>query len=230
MNIEIENIKKRYDVRSKHNYNLLYDPLNPSVYMSQQELERKLLKLFNNIQLQPLCQKKVLEVGCGTGTNLLKFIKYGFSPENLTGNELLHDRIEKAKKILPNSVKLLKGDASKLELEPGSFDIVFQSTVFTSILDNNLKQNLASKMWELLKPGGYILWYDFVYNNPKNNDVKGISIKKIKELFPEGISNFSKITLAPPINRIFTNFNPSFYYFFNSFPLLRTHVLGTIQK
>ena len=57
-------------------------------------------------------------------------------------------------------------------IEPGSQDIVFQSAVLTSILDDEYKKRLANKMWELLKPGGAILYYDFIYNNPKNPDVK----------------------------------------------------------
>ena len=28
--------------------------------------------------------------------------------------------------------------------------------------DDNLKIKLAKGMWDLVKPGGYILWYDFI--------------------------------------------------------------------
>lgn len=85
-------------------------------------------------------------------------------------------------------------------------------------------------MWSLLKPGGFILWYDFIYNNPKNADVKGIKIKEIKSFFPKGDFKYKKVTLAPPINRITTKINPNLYYIFNLFSFLRTHVLCSIQK
>ena len=89
---------------------------------------------------------------------------------------------------------------------------------------------LAEKIFDLVKPGGGILWYDFIYNNPNNNDVKGISKRSIKNLFPDTKIYFRKITLAPPLSRIVARVNPSLYYFFNFFPFLRTHLLCWIQK
>ena len=51
-----------------------------------------------------------------------------------------------------------------------------------------------------MKPDGIILWYDFIYNNPSNPDVKRVSKKEIINLF-SGVDNiqFYKVTLAPPI-------------------------------
>jgi len=43
------------------------------------------------------------------------------------------------------------GDAAEIDLAEGSFDIVYQSTVFTSILDNGFQQKLADRMWALDK-------------------------------------------------------------------------------
>lgn len=124
MNNEIENIFVRYEKR-KSIQNEIYNLLNPSVYMSQQELEREMLKWFKDNDLLPLSNKKLLEIGCGNGANLAKFIKYGFLPENLLGNELLSERINIAKKILPSMVRIIKGDASLLDIEENSYDVVF---------------------------------------------------------------------------------------------------------
>ena len=77
--------------------------------------------------------------------------------------------------------------------------------------------------------GGVIL-YDFIYNNPSNQDVKGVNVKKIKTLFPDGRLNTWRITLAPPISRLVTRLHPNMYNAFNIFPILRTHVLCWIQK
>ena len=48
--------------------------------------------------------------------------------------------------------------------------------VFPSILDDSFQQKLADRMWALTKPGGGILWYDFIYNNPRNPDVRGVPL------------------------------------------------------
>ncbi|MDR1701644.1 MAG: hypothetical protein LBR56_02580, partial [Sporomusaceae bacterium] len=68
------------------------------------------------------------------------------------------------------------------------------------------------------------------YNNPKTPDVRGVSLKRIKELFPKGEITYYKITLAPPIGRFVTKIHPCFYHIFNVFPFLRTHILAWIAK
>jgi hypothetical protein len=53
-------------------------------------------------------------------------------------------------------------------------------------------------MWALTKPGGGVLWYDFIYNNPRNLEVRGVPLHRIRQLFPEGTIHHWKLTLARP--------------------------------
>jgi SAM-dependent methyltransferase len=229
MSNESIEIRKRYFRRNSLPSGL-YDPLNPSVYMCSQEKERALIRWIQWSKFAPLNDKKVLEVGCGTGGNLLQLIRLGFVPENLVGNELLEERARTARHCVPEATQILVGDASDLELAERSFDVVLQSTVFSSILDNNFQQKLAEKIWSLIKPGGGVLWYDFTFNNPKNPDVRGVSIRRVRELFPYGKIKVWRLTLAPPISRLITKIHPSLYTLFNMLPILRTHVLCWIRK
>lgn len=177
-------------------------------------------KRFNSIE-----SIKILEVGAGTGDNLYFFKRFGLKWENIYANELLPDRIEILEKNFP-SLNIYKGDACDIATDK-VFDIVFQSTVFTSILDLQFKEKLANKMWSLLKPGGIVLWYDFIYDNPYNKDVKGVTKKEIKDLFSESSRIiFHKTTLAPAIGRKINKFYPCM----NIFPFLRTHVIAEIEK
>jgi SAM-dependent methyltransferase len=225
---EIEEIRNRYKNRDQLDYR--YNLLNSWIYKGEQEKERTLIKWINSCSILPIEEKKLLEIGCGTGNNLLQFLRFGFSPNNLVGNELLENRIEKARLKLPEKLKILPGNALYLNLEEKKFDIVFQSMVFSSILDEIFKVQLAKKMWVWVKEGGGILWYDFIYDNPWNKDVKGVPYKKVKEYFPEGIIKRWKITLAPPLSRILTKIHPSLYNLFNISPIFRTHILCWIQK
>ncbi|MFD0680810.1 MULTISPECIES: class I SAM-dependent methyltransferase [unclassified Paenibacillus] len=227
---EVQKIQERYKRRNDINEESLYSFLNPEVYFSQQEKERALIRWIKYSKLLPISEVKLLEVGCGSGGNLLQFIKIGFSPENLVGNELLEERCKHARHYLPEAVSLILGDASNLDLKESSFDVVLQSTVFTSILDYEFQQKLAKHMWSLVKPGGGVLWYDFVYNNPNNSDVRGVSVSNIQKLFPDGKIKTWRLTLAPPISRRVTKLHPSMYSICNLIPLLRTHVLCWIQK
>jgi SAM-dependent methyltransferase len=225
MDNEVDAIRERYARRK-----LFYDPLDAYRYMSYQEQRRALIEWVRWSGLAPVQDKRLLEVGCGSGDNLLLLLTLGFQPENLVGNELLEERVIRARRLLPSGIKILRGDASKLELKEQSFDIVFQSTVFTSILDDDFQNKLANHMWSLVKPGGGILWYDFVFDNPRNPDVKGVSIKRIRAMFPEGEIKVWKLTLAPPISRNVAKISPSLYTLFNLLPLLRSHVLCWIKR
>ncbi len=226
---ELERITERY-LRRKQSCSTLYDLSNPSVYMSTQEKERVLAHWIKTIYNYQISNIRLLEVGCGEGANLLEFIRFGFKPENLVGNELLEERVAKAINNLPIATEILAGDACELKLADSSFEVVYQSTVFSSILDSYFQQKLADRMWSLVKPGGGVLWYDFIVNNPKNSDVKGVPVSRVKSLFPYGEITVWRITLAPPISRLVTKIHPSLYSVFNIFPFLRTHVLCWIRK
>ncbi len=107
---------------------------------------------------------------------------------------------------------------------------MLQSTVFSSLLDDAFQQRLADAMWAAVKPGGGVLWYDFTVDNPRNPDVRGVPLRRVRELFPGGELRARRITLAPPIARAVTRVHPSLYTLFNAVPLLRTHVLAWIAK
>jgi len=128
---ETDRVRERYQRRMI--LTDLYNPLNPSVYMAKQERERALIRLITEAGLTPVNDKRVLEVGCGSGSNILQLIELGFNPELIVANELLEERVQIARKRLPPDVQIIQGDASELKLAPNFFDIVLQSTVFTSV-------------------------------------------------------------------------------------------------
>ena len=206
-----------------------YSMLNPDVWMTLQERQRAMLRCFAAQGLD-LPQVRLLEVGCGEGGNLLELIRMGFSPERLTGIELLTERYDVARARLPQALQLHPGDALQAELPSSSQDIVFVSTVFSSILEAATQHDLAAAMWRWLRPGGAVLWYDFAVDNPRNPDVRGVSRTLLRALFPQGRLQVQRITLAPPLARRVCRLHPSLYTAFNAIPLLRTHLLAWITK
>jgi ubiquinone/menaquinone biosynthesis C-methylase UbiE len=171
-----------------------------------------------------------LEIGCGSGGNLLRFVRLGFRAENLVGSEILEDRLQEAADTVPSAIRLILGDATTLALADESFDIVCLFTVFSSILDDAFQEQLADKAWSLVKPGGGVLWYDFVYNNPANPDVRGVPVRRVRQLFPKATHEIRRITLAPPVGRIVTQWWDGSYGLLNRIPGLRTHALAWISK
>jgi len=222
---EIDKIKERYKSRQTAEIKSKYAQGN--TYSKNIVKERELLyaSVLTN-KFAKIEDIKLLEIGAGEGLNLNGFMSLGIPKENITINELLEDRVVVLKQNYPD-IKAYSGNALDI---PSSeqFDVVFQSTVFTSILDKALKQHIANKMLELVKPNGIILWYDFVYDNPNNKDVKGVSKQEIRQLFAKASKiTIKKVTLAPPIGRRVGNL----YGILNGlFPFLRSHVVAVIEK
>ncbi|MCA9469482.1 MAG: class I SAM-dependent methyltransferase [Nitrospira sp.] len=195
-----------------------------------QERERLTLDLLRNQGITSLSQKKVLEIGCGTGFWLRQFINWGAQPQNITGVDLLPDRVSQAKELCPKGMQINTGRATKLHMEDAQFDLVLQSLVFSSMLDQAMKEQTATEMLRVLKIDGAILWYDFHYNNPSNPDVRGIKKKEIYHLFPGCHITLWKITLAPPLSRSLVPYSWLFCYLLGKLKIFNTHYLGIIRK
>lgn len=219
---ELDQIAARYARRGQGDR---YSLLRPEVWQMWQERQRALLRLLATRPGTP-ADWRAAEIGCGAGGNLLDLLRLGLQPAHLTGVELLPERLAAARAALPEGVRLLAGDASTADVTPASQDLVLQSTVFSSILDDALQQRVADAMWAWLKPGGAVVWYDFTVNNPRNPDVRGVPLSRVRELFPQGRFTARRVTLAPPLARAF----PAAYAVFNLIPWLRTHRLVLIEK
>ena len=231
MNDEPHNVAARYARRTASDR---YSPLQPDVWQSLQERQRALLYfLTQSLAAEGLpnpASLRLTEVGCGSGGNLLELLRLGFAPEHLVGLELLADRHAQARHTLPQATPVWLGDATQAPIEPASQDLVLQSTVFSSLLDDGFQQRLATTMWSWLKPGGAVIWYDFTVNNPRNADVRGVPLQRVRALFPQGLVSHRRVTLAPPLARAVCRVHPALYGLFNSLPFLRTHVLAWIAK
>jgi SAM-dependent methyltransferase len=226
---EIERIKQAYARRDLLDNGKLYTNFNPSALFLSQQRERALIKTLKRIGIDTLSNKRILDVGCGSGGVLREFVLYGASPENLYGIDLLPDRVESARKISPD-IDLRCGNAEELPYEKELFDIVLLFTVLTSVFDPKMKKDIATEGLRVLKPDGVIIYYDYIYNNPDNPDVRGVGKKEILSLFPDCTFDFTLTTLAPPITRAVAPYSWLLCHLLEKIPLLRTHYLVTIKK
>jgi phospholipid N-methyltransferase len=174
--------------------------------------------------ISKISEAKILEIGAGQGNNVATFLEAGFKKENTFANELLQERLVALQsKVLQQNI--FSGNAINIDYNL-KFNCIYQSTVFTSILNEEDRKHLAEKMWSILEKNGVIFWYDFIYNNPKNKQVKKVTMEEIRLLFPTAKKiTFQKITLAPPIGRRVGKF----YNWFN-WSFLRSHVFAVIEK
>lgn len=224
---ELARIRAAYSRRRNRS---IYSVFEPAQLLTIPERERQLLRMLSARGIASLESSKILEVGCGTGIWLREFVRWGARPENISGIDLLPERIAEARRLCPPEVKLECGSATQLKSGNAEFDFVVQSTVFTSILDPNLKMQIAGEMLRVLRPKGCIIWYDFRFNNPRNPDVRGIKAKEIRCLFPGCHVEFHKVTLAPPLSRPVARLSRTLHAILSSIAPLRTHYLALITR
>ena len=110
---------------------------------------------------------RILDVGCGRG-HALPLLAQRFSPELLIGVEVDPDLIAgaaKAAKACDCAVKILTGEATKLDLSDRSVDLVFCHQTMHHLRH---QEAAAREFFRVLKPGGTLLFAescrDFIYS------------------------------------------------------------------
>jgi SAM-dependent methyltransferase len=225
--VEEARIQQAY---AKRQGNVRYSWFSPGHLFIVQDRERRLLASLRKRGFAALDTKEILEIGCGIGYWLREFIKWGAQPAKISGVDLLPDRVAQARELCPKGVRIQCGSAAKLAFPDNTFDIVLQATVFTSVLDDDMKRQMASEMIRVVKGSGLILWYDYHVNNPWNPDVRGVKKQEIYQLFPGCRIELRRITLAPPLVRLLARYSWLVCYLLAKIPWLCTHYLGAIQK
>jgi ubiquinone/menaquinone biosynthesis C-methylase UbiE len=207
-----------------------YSWFNAAHLYAMQEIERGMLQLLESHGFTPLRDQRILDVGCGTGVWLRAFAEWGAAPSRLTGVDLQEQRIAEARRLAPPAVRLVTGSAAELAFPDESFDIVLQSLMFTSILDQTVRNRVAGEMLRVVRPGGMILWYDYHVNNPSNADVRAVTAPELAQLFASCAIDRRRVTLAPPIARLIAPRSRSVYALLAAVPPLKTHYLAAIRR
>jgi hypothetical protein len=98
---ELDRIRQRYSDRQTVVPADRYSIKRNDVFLGTQHVDRVTLDLLKLSGFDDFARVRLLEVGCGSGGNLLRFLRWGFAPENLVGNELLDERAVQARNSLP---------------------------------------------------------------------------------------------------------------------------------
>lgn len=206
-----------------------YHPLAPGNLFLTQGLERVILLELRRAGVLDLAKLRILEVGCGNGLRLRDFVNWGADPTRLVGVDITPERIAQARRLSPN-ITFVCANADRLEFSNGSFDLVFQFSTFTSLLDYAMKRRVAEEMLRVLANDGCILWYDFRVRGREREHSAPIGRREIRELFAEGTVRLRSMTLAPPLARRLAPYWWTGCLLLEKIPLLRTHWFGVIRK
>jgi ubiquinone/menaquinone biosynthesis C-methylase UbiE len=221
---EEQRLRAAYAQRSRSSF------LDPGHLFGEQERERHALELLTEYRVLPLEDKSILDVGCGSGAWILQFLRWGARADRLAGVDVRPETIARARERVPAGVRLDLANAARLPYPDNAFDLVMQATVFTSVLDDDVRRKMASEMVRIVKPNGMIMWYDFSMNNPSNPNVRRVTKREIFELFSGCRIDLRRVSLAPPLRRRFAPYSWLVTYLLGQIPPLCTHCIGAITK
>jgi ubiquinone/menaquinone biosynthesis C-methylase UbiE len=205
-----------------------YAPYDDANLFRLQGLEREAARALRRAGLFPWGGRTALDLGCGGGWWLRTLLRWGATPMQVTGLDARADTLLAARTVHPH-LRLVQGSAADLPIPDGSFDLVTQFTLFSSILDPDVRRRAAAEMVRVLRPGGLLLWYDFTIN-PANRDTRGLGVGDVLALFPGTRAEVRRVTLAPPLGRLVAPRSWLLAGLLECLPLLRTHLLVTIRR
>lgn len=129
----------------------------------------------------PPPQGRILDVGCGGGGDIRRWIEAGWAPAAVAGTDLVPARVAAARAVNPDS-DIRLGDGASLPFPDAAFEVATAVTVFSSILDPAFRRRLFQEMGRVVRPGGLILVYDFVVAKPTNRTTTGMTLDRLRAM------------------------------------------------
>lgn len=142
---------------------------------------QRLRRMAELVSQRYVGKPRMLDVGCGGGYDLRRWLEAGWPPDCLAGTDIVPGRLEIARDSCPG-VDLRLSDGVAIPFDDATWDVVTATTVFSSIIDPTLRRRLFDEMRRVARAGGLVVVYDFVVRNPWNPDVVPMSMRRIREL------------------------------------------------
>ncbi len=195
---------------------------NPAVLHVAQERERVALQLLAGAGVDPAALR-VLDVGCGFGLEFTSLLRWGVRGQALVGIDLMHERLRVARGTSP--ALLVQGSGTALPFPGACFDLVTQNVVFSSIVDPAARRASAAEMQRVLRPGGWLLWYDAFRTRARDPHFRAVPRSEVEALFPGVAWRWRRLTsdigIAARVRRV-----PGALALLDASALACTHLMG----
>jgi len=205
-NVSIQDIQTYWNGRI-HDLEMTEETVGTKEFFDDLDAYRydKLRYLPKVVDFNGFSGKKLLEIGCGIGTDLVRFAKGG---ADVTGVDLSETAIDLAKEnfhLHDIKGKFLIGNGEALEFPDNHFDVVYAHGVLQYTANI---QKMINEAHRVLKPGG--LFIGMVYNRKgwlntmsklfkvglEHADAPGLTLYTIKEM-KAFMAPFAKVKILP---------------------------------
>ena len=131
------------------------------LFLSEEERYSTYPWLYDAAEFRKHSGERILEVGCGTGSDLLQFAKHGAIA---TGIDLTAKHVELARERLGDLAVIQRADMRCLPFADGAFDYVYSHGV---LMYSDEPEKIVREIYRVLQPGGrfnvhvYAFWSYF---------------------------------------------------------------------
>jgi ubiquinone/menaquinone biosynthesis C-methylase UbiE len=131
------------------------------LYISEEERYSIYPWLYESAEFKQHMGHKVLEIGCGTGCDLLQFARHG---SHAIGIDITPEHLRLAGQRVGTTAQVLKADATDLPFADNTFDYIYSHGV---LHHTEQPSQVVKEMFRVLRTGGrfnvqvYALWSYF---------------------------------------------------------------------
>lgn len=159
-----------------------WHPAHPVAMSFRAEREVVVARAIDRIP-NGLVDRRVLEVGCGTGIPLRFLVELGLDPQHAFGIDVMPEYVQVARRANP-AMDIRIGDAADgLPWPDEHFDVVAQFVALSSVPGQRQREQIANEMSRVCRTGGFLLWYELVRKAP-GSVPDGIPVAELAGLFP----------------------------------------------
>lgn len=224
---DLDSIRSTYDAYQREGRRRIWDTTNKGFARLVRNRDRNIVDLVG--RGLPVSGGRVLDVGFGD-TRLAKAVRDAQLPvARWVGVDVDPTAVHEAGLTAPWA-DFVVGSADRLPFANGSFDVVLASALFSSFPSHRFEEAVSAEIGRILKPRGWLVWYDLRYPNPTNPAVHGITRQRLQVLFPGWPSELRTTSLLPPLARRLGPATSWAYPLLERVPLLRSHVIGRLQR
>jgi ubiquinone/menaquinone biosynthesis C-methylase UbiE len=195
------------------------------------ELERRWEEITRVLREHRLAcaTARVLDLGAGAGIDCERFRRAGFRPDRIVAVDLMEEFARGARRSY-SWLNSLQANAARLPFRSGTFDLVYQATMISSVLDAAWRRQILEEARRVLAPNGLFLSYDTRYHNPWNRNTRPLTVSEMRASFAGCLIETRSITPIPQLVRLFGRYSRIACGAIEKIPFLRSHLLVVAKK